>query len=160
MFITYIGIGVIGDDCNKINCQSFTIDMLVYTSDAGVYSWFESYHKADEISNFMVSDDSKYIVITSYDSDKHRFDMTRCDGSCVFTFIYNDFIEEIIQVDNLDNEKIHILGFSKDDHALWGGVGGGLDLLMSFVYIIDDDKFIVFSEDKWDWYNEYKENTI
>jgi len=154
-------IEIVGDNIYMINEDHLNakqvIDMLVYASDERVYSWFESYHKADKISNFKVSDDSKYIVITSYDSDKYRFDMTRSDGSSVFTFRYNDFIEEIIQVDNLENEKIHILGFSKDDHALWGGIGGELDLLISFVYIIDDDKFIVFSEDKWDLYNKYKE---
>lgn len=117
----------------------------------------ELLYKSEKIHDFKVSQNNEYIVVTSSDLSNQQFDMIHNDGRVVFAYSYIKFIDEIVQTSNLENEKIHILDFSHGDSALWGGIGGELDMLISFIYIIEDNEFIVFDESNRDLYLKYSE---
>ena len=117
----------------------------------------ELLYKSEKIHDFKVSQNNEYIVVTSSDLSNQQFDMIHNDGRVVFAYSYIKFIDEIVQTSNLENEKIHILDFSHGDSALWGGIGGELDMLISFIYIIADNEFIVFDESNRDLYLKYSE---
>ena len=117
----------------------------------------ELFYKSEEIHDFKVSQNNEYIVVTSSELNNQKFEMIHNDGRVVFAYSYMKFIDEVVQTSNLENEKIHILDFSHGDSALWGGIGGELDMLISFIYIIEDNEFIVFNESNRDLFLKYSE---
>jgi hypothetical protein len=129
------------------------------TNDGDGFVKEDFYYSSKNIDDFEVSSDKKYIAIVLKEGEQQHFMFMNHEKEVIFEYSYEAFIKKCLEQDGLLNEFIHLQGFSHDNSMFWGGIGGNLDLLVTFIYQIDSGKFLVFdgsnSDELEDYMNEY-----
>lgn len=125
------------------------------TNDGEGFVKEDFYFSSKNIDDFEVSSDNKYIAIVLKETEQQHFMLMNHEKEVIFEYSYEEFILKCLEQDVLLNKFIHLQGFSYDNSILWGGIGGNLDILITFIYQIDSGEFVVFDGSNSDELEEY-----
>jgi hypothetical protein len=117
------------------------------------------YYEAENIYDFKVSNDNKYIAMMYLDGDnieEQYMEIYSHDKKLLYSYDLNDFNEEITDGKVGESSIIKFEGFTEESEYLWGGFAGELDIANHFMIDIKTGELKVFEYTEVDEFNNMR----
>jgi len=130
--------------------NSYVSETIIETNSSSFYL------EAEDIYDFIVSDDNMYIAVLFFDMksiDEQRLIIYDHSGSELYEYSMNNFWERTTSDQYNGSEVISFYGYAYNDEYLIGGLSHKLDIGVYFSINLESGELIVYGADNHDEYN-------
>ncbi|MEA3423287.1 MAG: hypothetical protein U9Q80_05800 [Bacillota bacterium] len=116
--------------------------------------------ESENIYDFKVSNDNKYIAILFFDMenlDEQRLIVYDHSGNELYEYSMNDFWGQLSEGQYSGDEVVKFYGFSEMNEYLWGGLRHELEIGVFFSINVKTGELVVYATHNIDVYRELKE---